>query len=180
MVNFIPEITTRVSVEIDTSELDNALSVIQSDEILSEIGIAEELEETKENLTNLKDPLVKAVAEVLQEKQGVIISSKHSKSGMMAESVDITEDGDDYLVGNTASSVDGFPYPLAIEKGSRDHWVEPDTFDALHWTDGGEDRFSKGHMVSGIEADPFVDPSIDDTIDAIEEIVSKYIDKEIK
>jgi hypothetical protein len=166
---FIPEITTRVHVELDTSELDNALSVIQSDEILSEIGLAEELEETKETLTNLKEPLAEAVAEALQSNQEMIISSKHHVSGMMAESVDITEDGDDYLVGNTASSVDGFPYPLAIETGRRE--VYPVDAKVLRWFEGGD--FSKpvfARRSSSVKADPFVEPSIEDTIYDIESI----------
>lgn len=178
---FIPEITTRVHVDVDTSEIDAALGVIASSEVLSDIpSLSEELEERKTQINDLKDPLAEAVAEGLQANQEMIISSKHHVNGDMTNSVDIMEDGEDYLVGNTASSVDGFPYPLAIETGSRDHWVEPDTFDALHWTDGGKDMFSKGHMVSGIEADPFVEPSIDDTIHDIDEIASEVIDEVIK
>lgn len=163
---FIPEITTRVSVELDTSELDNALSVIQSSEILSEIGLAEELEETKETLTNLKEPLAKAVAEALQSNQEMIISSKHHVSGMMANSVDAMQDGEDYLVGNTASSVDGFPYPLAIETGRRE--VYPINAKVLRWFDGGNPVFSR--YSGSVDADPFVEPSIEDTIYDIESI----------
>ena len=87
---------------------------------------------------------------------------------MMANSVDISRDGDDWLVGDTASSVDGFPYPLAIDQGSKSHWVAPVTFSALHWIEGGEHYFSKGHMVSGITGENFVDNSIDDTLYDIE------------
>ena len=83
---------------------------------------------------------------------------------MMANSVDISRDGDDWLVGDTASSVDGFPYPLAIDQGSKSHWVAPVTFSYLHWTDTDGHHFSKGHMVRGIDAEYFVDNSIDDTL----------------
>lgn len=167
MSGFIPELTTRVTVETDTSELDNAISLIQSDSILSQIGLADELEQIKNKVEKAKSPLAEAIAKRLQSNQENIISSKHYITGMMANSVDITGDGEDYLVGNTAMNYNGFPYPLAIEKGSRSHWVAPVTFNALHW-DG--DKFSKGHMVSGITADPFVDPSIQDTIYDIEQI----------
>jgi hypothetical protein len=166
---FIDEITTRVSVKIVTDELDNAIDLCNSDDILSEIGLAEELEDAKSKLTGLQEPFAQAVAEGLSSFQENIISSKHYKSGMMSNSVDIADDGMDKLVGNTASSVDGFPYPLAIEKGTRAHWVAPVTYSALHWG-GTPGYFSKGHMVSGIEADPFVQPSIDDTIYAIDSI----------
>lgn len=176
---FIPEITTRVSVEIKTESLDSALDVIKSDDILSQLGLDEELEDMKSKLEDLQDPLVDAVAEGLSSFQEAIISSKHYITGMMSNSVDIFSDGEDRLVGNTAMSVDGFPYPLAIEKGTRSHWVAPITYSALHWTDGGGEHFSKGHMVSGIEADPFVEPSIDDTMYAIDSIVDEIIDKQI-
>lgn len=178
MSGFIPELTTRVTVTIDTGELDNALSVINGDEILSEITpLADEIMDAKSTLESLKEPLGKAVSEGLQSNQEMIISAKHYKSGLMANSVDIMEDGDDFLVGNTAMSVDGFPYPLAIDKGSKDHWVAPVTFSALHWSKDGTDYFSKGHMVSGIQEDPFVEPSINQTLWDIDEIVNPIVDE---
>ena len=173
---FIPEITTRVSAEIDTSEIDNALDIVNSSDILSQLGISELLTEQKNTLQNLRDPLAEAVAERLSSNQEIIISTKHYITGMMSNSVDVFSDGDNYLVGNTASSVDGFPYPLAIEKGTNAHWVAPVTYNVLHWVDKGEEGFSKGHMVSGIKADPFVQPSIDLTIADIDEIFNNLED----
>ena len=110
--------------------------------------------------------------------QSAIIKTKHYITGMMENSVDVMHDGDGvYLVGNTATSVDGFPYPLAIEEGTVSHWVEPVTFKALHWIDKktGEDRFSKGHYVSGIKADPYVDYSIQNLADAVDEILNPLV-----
>ena len=170
MAGFVDELTTRVSVEIDSSDIDDAISRVSGDSILSELGLAEELQEVKSELNELKEPLTDAVAQALSNNQETIINTKHRISGMMANSVDISSDGDDRLVGNTATSVDGFPYPLAIEKGSKQHWIAPVTFDYLHWTDSGNDFFSKGHMVSGIKADPFVQYSIDETMYQIDEI----------
>ena len=171
---FIPELTTRVSVKMDTTELDSAINVIQSDSILSEIpSLTDAFEEVKEKITGLQEPLVDGVADRLSSIQEMIISSKHYKTGMMSNSVDVTEDGDDRLVGNSAMSPLGFPYPLAIEKGTVDHWVAPVTFSVLHWVSGGTDYYSKGHMVSGIKADPFVQPSIDDTMDYIDSILNE-------
>lgn len=171
MSGFIPELTTRVTVEVDTSELDEAINIMNGS-ILAGTGIVEELESTKNKLEGIREPLAESVAKALSSNQENIISSKHYITGMMANSVDLTNDGGDYLVGNTAMSVDGFPYPLAIEKGTRSHWISPNTFSALHW-DG--DKFSKGHMVSGIPPDPFVDPSIDDTIYQIDSIVDEIL-----
>ena len=161
---FTPEITTRIHIEMDTDNIDQAINLCNSDEILSDLPINELLEETKSELTELKEPLGDAVSERLQYNQSKIISSKHFKTGMMANSVDISRDGEDWLVGDTASSVDGFPYPLAIDQGSKSHWVAPVTFSYLHWTDTDGHHFSKGHMVRGIDAEYFVDNSIDDTL----------------
>lgn len=164
---FIPEITTRVTVKTDTSEIDEAISKFAGDPILS--LVSEELEDRKKQLIDLEEPLADAVAEQLSSVQETIIATKHYVTGKMANSVDIEMDGRDRLVGNTASSVDGFPYPLGIEKGTSSHWVEPVTFSALHWG-GTPGFFSKGHMVSGIEADPYVDYSINETVDLIDSI----------
>ena len=169
-MGFEPELVTRVTVEVDTSELDDAISQISST-ILGDVGIVEELESTKNRLETIKEPVAQSVAEALSSNQENIISSKHYITGMMANSVDIQDDGEDRLVFNSAESVDGFPYPLAIEKGSKSHWVAPVTFDALHW----EDKFSKGHQVSGIRADPFVQPSIDDTMYQIDTIIDDIL-----
>ena len=177
---FIPEITTTVSVKIDTNSLDEGIDLINESDILSSCfgDVLEHLEGKKEELGKLKDPLALAISENLSSHQSQIIRMKHKKTGMMANSVDITHDGDGvYLVGNTASSVDGFPYPLAIEQGTKAHWIQPVTFYSLHWVEGGQDRFSKGHMVSGIKADPFVDYSINMTESSAEGIVNQYINE---
>jgi hypothetical protein len=42
------------------------------------------------------------------------------------------------------------PVATFLSEGTITHWVEPVTAQALHWTEGGVDFFSKGHMVSGI------------------------------
>ena len=174
-MTFIPELTTRVSVEVDTSELDNALSIVEGDDILSAIGLSDLLTSAKSRLENAGKQLPRVIAEDLRFNQENIIASKHWKSGMMAQSVDLSSDGDDVLVGDTASSVDGFPYPLAIEKGSNSHWIAPNTFSALHWTDSSGEHWSKGHKVSGIKPDPFVEPSISDTMYDIDSILDDFI-----
>ena len=177
MAGFIPEITTRITVNVDLSELDEAIGIVQSSEVLFDIGsLVDELESKKERITELKEPLGEAVAKGLQSNQEMIISSKHYITGLMANSVDISSDGDDFLVGNTAMSVYGFPYPLAIETGSHPHWVEPVTYDALHWVDSTGEHFSKGHVVGGIDPDPFVEPSIDDTMYDIDVIVDELLE----
>lgn len=175
---FIPEITTTVEATIDLAPLDDAIQLMQSDDILSECfsEVTEYLENKRDELEDVKDPLAETMAESLSSHQERIIRGYHYQTGMMANSVDVSQDGDGvYLVGNTASSVDGFPYPLAIEKGTKAHYVAPVTFDALHWTDNNGEHWSKGHWVSGIKADPYVDDSISLTLSVADDKVNEII-----
>lgn len=65
-------------------------------------------------------------------------------------------------------------YGIFIELGTRDHWVEPIRKKALHWEEDGEDRFSKGHMVSGITAKPFIQPTMYQNVKKFENIITKH------
>ena len=175
MPGFIPEITTRITVKVNADSIDEAINRIESDPYLSQCSsIVDMLTEKKNQLTGLEEPVAAAVAERLQSNQEIIISTKHYITGMMANSVDIMQDGNEYLVGNTAMSVDGFPYPLAIETGRRE--VFPVEKKVLRWFQGGnfgQPVFAK--RSGSVAADPFVAPSIDTTIEDIEEIVSEQI-----
>lgn len=180
MTGFIPEITTTVSVEAHTEELEKAIGIMLDNEIMSQCfdDVIDYLTEKIEETDNLVDPAALAVSEALSAYQSAIIKTKHYVTGMMENSVDVMQDAEGvYLVGNTATSVDGFPYPLAIEEGTRDHWVAPITFSALRWYDTKDEQyhFSKGHMVSGIKADPYVDYSIQNLADAVDEIIDPII-----
>ena len=178
-MTFIPEITTTVRVTANTDELEQSLSIINNDSILSECfgDVFEYLQEKKKETEKLVDPTALAVSESLSAYQSAIIKMKHYKTGMMANSVDVMHDGDGvYLVGNTAMSVDGFPYPLAIEKGRRE--VTPVDAKVLRWFEGGlggTPVFSKRSRA--VKADPFVQPSIDDTMDDIDEVLSDFIER---
>lgn len=178
MTGFIPEITTTIKTTIDTDNLDDAIKSFDTTPLISQVfgDLETYCKRLKDELEQVKDPVSEAVADNLSSYQSQIISMKHYKTGMMMNSVDISHDGDGvYLVGNTATSVDGFPYPLAIEKGTRAHRVAPITYNALHFIDKGVEKWSKGHMVSGIRPDPYVQPSIDNTLRKIEEIVNNEI-----
>lgn len=174
---FIPEITTRVSTKVNADGIDDIINKIQSDPFLSQCpSIVESLQSTKKQLVDIEQPVSYAVAERLQSNQEIIISTKHYITGMMANSVDISQDGNDYLVGNTAMSVDGFPYPLAIETGRRE--VFPVEKKVLRWFSGGSVVFSK-HS-SAVGPDPFVEPSINTTLTDIEEIVNNEVMRVLK
>lgn len=54
-----------------------------------------------------------------------------------------------------------------LELGTQAHWVEPVNAQALHWEENGEDFFSKGHMVSGIQPHLFLTRTEDEINDYI-------------
>ena len=172
---FIPEITTRVTTKVHADSIDEAINKIESNPYLSKCpNIIETLQNKKNQLEGLEEPVSRAVAERLSSNQETIISTKHYITGKMANSVDISQDGNDYLVGNTAVSVDGFPYPLAIENGRRA--VFPVEKKVLRWFSGGIGGTPIFSKYSGpVAADPFVEPSINTTIEDIEDIVSNTI-----
>lgn len=171
MSGFIPEITTTVRVKVNTDDLDKAINITDKYGVFDEV--INTLKNTKEELEDLKNPVAESISNTLSEYQSQIISMKHYQTGMMANSVDVTQDGDGvYLVGNTATSVDGFPYPLSIENGRRE--VYPINAKYLRWWDNGGNIVFRKHS-SAVSADPFVQPSIDNTIGDVEEIINDYI-----
>ena len=178
MSGFIPEITTRVPAIPHLEELDEAVSIIDGSEILSECfgEIRDHLVNVRGELDEMKDPLAEALAETLSSTQGQIIGMKHEFSGLMKNSVDVMKDGDGaYLVGNTATSVDGFPYPLAIETGRRE--VRPVEAKVLRWWTephfSGDIIFAK--RSGSVKADPFVDYSIDLAMGFVEDTLDEHI-----
>lgn len=181
MAGFIPDITTRISVNVNADSIDDAIGKIESDKYLSQCpSITNLLKEKKSQLQSLEEPVAGSVAERLQSNQETIISTKHYITGMMANSVDITQDGRDYLVGNTAHSIDGFPYPLAIENGRRE--VFPVEKKVLRWFEGGQIGGTPifARRSGSVAADPFVEPSISTTIVDIEEIVNDEVKKVLR
>lgn len=178
MSGFIPQITTRVSVIPHLEKLDEAVEIIDGSEILSECfdEIREHLLDVRSELDEVKDPTAEALAQLLSSTQGEIIGMKHDFTGMMKNSVDVMKDGDgEYLVGNTATSVDGFPYPLAIETGRRE--VRPVEAKVLRWWT--EPNFS-GDIVfakrsGSVNADPYVDYSVELAMGFVEDTLDEYI-----
>jgi len=71
------------------------------------------------------------------------------------------------------------PIITYLTQGTLAHWVAPVAAKALHWVDPltGEDRFSKGHEVSGIygvdiegTALDAIDPFLEDVVETAEEL----------
>ena len=175
---FIPEITTTWNVTVRDEKLEDAINTFTDDKILSIAGadVLERLQTAKNELEQTGHEVAKAIAETQKSYQEQYIRMNGTvKTGMMLNSVEITEDGTGTVhVGNTASSVEGFPYPLAIETGRRA--VFPVEKKVLRWFEGGlggTPVFS--HYSGSVAADPFVQPSIDTTIEDINEIVREQL-----
>lgn len=172
MAGFIQDLQTRVTVNVHSENLENARAAYESNPFISQLSeVLKEIESKEQQLKALEQPVANAIGERLKSVQEMIIASKHVNTGMMAGSVEITQDGSDVLVGNTATSVDGFPYPLAIETGRRE--VYPVDKSVLRWFEGGQPVFAK--RSKAVAADPFVEPSIDTTMGEVEGIVHKYM-----
>ena len=181
-LTFIPDLKTTWNITVTDPELDNAINLIESDPILSICGddVLSQLQLAKTELEGVNDELADIAGDLQQSYQEQYIEMNASiDTGLMHDTIEVENEGNgSRSVGPTAYSLEGFPYPMCIENGSKDHWVAPKTAKALHWiTDSGEHAFSKGHMVSGVKARPFVEPSQSSTMEDLERIVFDELDK---
>ncbi len=104
---------------------------------------------------------VKAVLpEVARKFMNVLIETVPVDTGLLKQSIVVESDQGEIVI----SMLGRAKY---VEWGTRDHFVQPKTMKALHWTEGkggaGKDFFSKGHMVRGIEVPSdggFIRPAI--------------------
>lgn len=175
MSGFIPQITTRVSAEVDTKELDKAISLIGSDNIMSNVfgEVRDYLLEVKKKGEDGVDPLASTLTKRLQDNQYHRIKAYHRNTGMMANSVDIThESKGSYLVGNTATSYDGFPYPLAIETGRREVRPLKEGGWLRWWNKQGDIVFAK--RSKAVKGDPYVEDSIAMTDRQVDKVVESW------
>lgn len=172
---FIPEITTTWNVTVHDDRLEDAIDTFNNDQILSSAGadVLARLESAKAELENLGHQVAHAIGETQKSYQEQYIRMNGTvKTGMMLNSVEITEDGMGTVhVGNTASSVEGFPYPLAIETGRGP--VYPINRKVLRWFNGGKPVFAKS--AGPAKARPFVEPSQSSTMEDVEKIVDDYM-----
>jgi len=78
MAGFIPELTTRITVKVNSDSVDEGINRIESDPYLSQCpSIVEALNNVKTKLQDLEEPVASSVAERLQSNQEIIISTKH-------------------------------------------------------------------------------------------------------
>lgn len=116
-----------------------------------------------------------------------ILAQRLLKTGALFNSVFATvlsnDEGADVYVGPDVNAV---PYAMIQNYGGvvPAHWVAPVEKQALHWIQGGEDRFSRGHMVGIktpiiIQPRPYIEPAFDDHQEEILEIMNRAMDEAI-
>lgn len=74
---------------------------------------------------------------------------------VIVKDVIVNNQGISFKIYSEYFSEDGFDVALAREKGTEDHMIRPKGkrnggSDVLAWIQGGQKRFSAGHMVSGL------------------------------
>lgn len=146
------ELDIGVSVELDTSELDNAISIVSSNEYFADIG--DELEKLRDDLNKNSDELAEQLAEKGKSLQQLAIGMNGTiASGDLLNSIEVENDGErSYLVGTTINHF----YPLVIEKGRGA--VVPVRAKMLHFfTQSGDEVFTK--YSKPFPGKPYVEPA---------------------
>ena len=146
------ELDIGVSVELDTSELDNAISIVSGNEYFIDIG--DELEKLREDLNKNSDELAEQLAEKGKSLQQLAIGMNGTIASQdLLNSIEIEDDGErSYLVGTTINHF----YPLVIEKGRGA--VVPVRAKVLHFfTQSGDEVFTK--YSKPFPGKPYVEPA---------------------
>lgn len=146
------ELDIGVSVELDTSELDNAISIVSGNEYFADIG--DELKKLRDDLNENSDELAEQLAEKGKSLQQLAIGMNGTiASHDLLNSIEIENDGErSYLVGTTINHF----YPLVIEKGRGP--VVPVRAKMLHFfTQSGNEVFTK--YSKPFPGKPYVEPA---------------------
>lgn len=168
------ELDTEVSVELDITDIDVAIDLC--DEYFLD-DVRTELENIKKGV---EDGSKEGVADIAVrnrsfQQQEITDLSKHPyASGMLGSSI-TEEEQDEYtwLIGTRINHI----YPMAVEYG-RDA-VEPVNKSVLFfYALSGEPVFTK--HVGPAEPRPFVEPAYEKTADLAEELMIRYIGRNLK
>ena len=132
----IPELSHHIKVLLELNELDNIINNISDNWMFN--PLREQLLSIKQSYEQVADELPEIVGEKFVEiaKEQISSLSSGNSTGMMGGSIELSPDGErSVLIAETAESADGFPYPLAFEKGRRE--VVPVEARVLRWWSGG-------------------------------------------
>lgn len=147
------ELDIGVEVELDTSDLDDAINIVSNSEYFSDV-LGDELEKLKDDLNKNSDELAEQLAEKGKSFQQLAIGVNGTiASGNLLNSIEVESDGERrYLVGTI---IEHF-YPLVIEKGRGA--VVPVRAKVLHFfTQSGDEVFTR--YSKPFEGKPYVEPA---------------------
>ena len=118
--------------------------------------------------------VVEVMPEVARKFMNELIRTVPVDTGALKQSIKVVSDQGEIIITM-------FGYAAHLEWGTTDHMIKPKPGNTLHWTEGkggaGRDFFSKGHMVKGIVAQPFIRPAINTKLN---EIFTEAIARSIK
>lgn len=119
----ISETGTKVIVKADDSGLEAVKNAIESDPILSQVlaPAVQQIEKDKQLLKDGANNLAEVASEQIRSYQEEYIRANGSiDTSLMVDTIFVEPDGEaSYLVGATALSEYGFPYPVVVDGGSK-------------------------------------------------------------
>lgn len=122
------------------------------------IGVQEDLE--KNLLRNIKP----------HSKTGKLERNAYVKPIQNGVEAGIKDDG--MLVGRNGLRVN---YGVFVHEGTTDHMIKPNKKKALAWDTPFGRFYSKGHMVKGIKADPYLENAAKETFKNLNKIFTKEL-----
>ena len=160
------ELDIGVEVELDTSDLDNAINIVGNNEYFADI-LNDELNQLKEELNQKSDELATQLAEDAKSLQQATISLNNAiSSGALYDSIEVEDDGDRrYLIGTTINHF----YPLVVEKGRGA--VVPVRAKVLHFfTKSGDEVFTR--YSKPFPGKPYVEPAYQSLLGKVDSIAN--------
>lgn len=141
---YIPEMGTRVSVEIDTQGLDEIISALESDPTGSLFSdILSDLNNKKGEFRQAEKDLSLRLSQELVKEESDYTRSHHYVTGNMANSTQIWEEGNNYAIVGTGAHnpKNDFPYPITIEYGSKKYVGDPFIQDSIDRVDNTKETY---------------------------------------
>ena len=167
MSHTMDELQSIVTVNVDTSGLDDFLSFSSGDADIDDclMELKDTVQYYKTNIETGATQGAEDIAQRLRSLQELTIATNMSiQTGALVQSIDALEIGDrSWQVGTILSEF----YPLCIEYGRGP--VVPVNKSVLRWFVNGEPVFSK--YSSPTSPKPFVEPSFNKTVDESEELL---------
>lgn len=142
--SYIPEMGTRVSVDIETDGLDEIISTLESDPTGSLFtDIINDLKTKKGEFRQAEKTLSLRLSQELVKEESEYIRTHHYVTGNMANSTQIWEEGNNYAIVGTGAHnpKNNFPYPITIEYGSEKYVGDPFIQDSIDRVDNTKETY---------------------------------------